>query len=81
VGLRQLIAVGDIARDASGYDPGAKLAERFGQVDELRASLIDRERASATAEQAAGSVLERIETVLQGRASPSLKPGCRSWMR
>jgi replicative DNA helicase len=58
----------DIARDASGYDPAAKLAERFGQIDELRASLIDRERASATAEQAAGSVVDRIETVLQGRA-------------
>ena len=75
-GLRQLAAVGDdIYRDGSGYDPAAKLAERFGQVDELRASLIDRERASATAEQAAGSVLARIETVLQGKAVPVPRTG------
>ena len=75
-GLRQLGAVADdIYRDASGYDPSAKLAQRFGQIDELRASLIDRERASATAEQAAGSVLARIETVLQGNAVPVPRTG------
>jgi replicative DNA helicase len=74
--LRQAGALAEsIYCDPSGYDPATKLSEWFAQTDELRASLIERERTSATAEQAAGSVLARIETVLQGKALPLPQTG------
>lgn len=75
-GLRQLAALGDdIANDNSGFDPAAKLSERFTQIDKIRSSLQHRERTSSTAGQAADVVVARIEAVLQGNAPPLPKTG------
>jgi replicative DNA helicase len=74
--LRQIQAVGDdIGRMDTGFDPAAELGNRLGQVDAIRAAMLDRERMSATVGQAGREVVEWIETCLQGRATPLPKTG------
>ena len=74
--LRQIQAVADdIGRKDTGFDPAAELGNRLGQVDAIRAAMLDRERMSATVGQAGREVVEWIETCLQGRATPLPKTG------
>jgi replicative DNA helicase len=74
--IRQIAAVSDdIGRKEEGFDPAAYLAEKFDQLDVVRASLLDRERTSATAAQAAGEVVAWVEMCLQGRAAPLPQTG------
>lgn len=64
--LRQVEGIGQDIGRTDGYDPAALLAESFDKVDALRAQLIDREKKSATAAQAAGALMDRIESAMRG---------------
>lgn len=68
--LRQVEGIGQDIGRADGYDPSVFLAESFDKVDALRAQLIDREKKSATAAQAAGALMGRIESAMRGERKP-----------